>query len=256
MKQIIFILFLISITSNLIAQNTNQDSIRIEKLRTESGVDPTRVQSRIGYSILVQDLPDNEGIITNRASLTMGVNRWSLGIKAETVTRSPEIAGTGFKSGFGDIRFNVLNAFFVKDKHALAANAEFAIPTGGQQYGSGYFSVTPALTYSYTINSTLFLAFQPQYTFQLMKDPLYPDLSVITIRCFLAKFTKSGMFFVFEPRPVFDLTNNKTDFVLSPIIGKSLGGGYNLIALAEIATTNNLKTNRGQVYQFGFNKNF
>jgi hypothetical protein len=256
MKQIIFILFIIGTTSNLIAQNTNQDSIRIEKLRTESGVDPTRVQSRIGYSILVQDLPDNEGIITNRVSLTMGVNRWSLAIKAETVTRSPEIAGTGFKSGFGDIRFNVLNAFFVKDKHALAANAEFAIPTGGQQNGSGYFSVTPALTYSYTINPTLFLAFQPQYTFQLMKDPLYPDLSVITIRCFLAKFTKSGMFFVFEPRPVFDLTNNKTDFVLSPIIGKSLGGGYNLIALAEIATTNNLKTNRGQVYQFGFNKNF
>lgn len=256
MKQIIFILFTISTTLNLIAQNTNQDSINIEKLRTESGVDPTRVQSRIGYSILVQDLPDNEGIITNRASLTMGVNRWSLAIKAETVTRSPEIAGTGFKSGFGDIRFNVLNAFFVKGKHALAANAEFAIPTGGQQYGAGYFSVTPALTYSYTINPTLFLAFQPQYTFNLMKDPLYPDLSVITIRCFLAKFTKSGMFFVFEPRPIFDLTNNKTDFVISPIIGKSLGGGFNLIALAEIATTNNLKTNRGQVYQFGFNKNF
>jgi Putative MetA-pathway of phenol degradation len=255
-KQSILLLFFAISATSIVAQSNNTDSISIEKLRTESGVDPTRVQSRAGYSVLVQDLPETNGIITNRLSLNLGVNRWSLAIKAETVTRSPEIAGTGFKSGFGDIRFNVLNAFFVKGKHALAANAEFAIPTGGQQYGAGYFSVTPALTYSYTINPTLFLAFQPQYTFHLMKDPLYPDLSVITIRCFLAKFTKSGMFFVFEPRPVFDLTNNKTDFVLSPIIGKSLGGGFNLIALAEIATTNNLKTNRGQVYQFGLNKNF
>lgn len=256
MKYIVIVILSLNAASTLHAQTTNEDSARIEKLRTESGVDPTRVQSRIGYSILVQDLPAEKGIITNRASLTMGVNRWSLGIKAESVTRTPEVAGTGFKSGFGDIRFNVLNAFFVKGKHALAANAEFAIPTGGQQYGTGYFSVTPALTYSYTINPTLFLAFQPQYTFDIMKDPLYPELSVITIRCFLAKFTKSGMFFVFEPRPIFDLANNKTDFVLSPIIGKSLGGGFNLIALAEIATTSNLKTNRGQVYQFGFNKNF
>jgi hypothetical protein len=56
-------------------------------------------------------------------------------------------------------------------------------------------------------------------------------------------------------RPIFDLANNKP--ILSfPIIGKSLGAGFNLIALAEIATTSNLKTNRGQVFQFGFNKNF
>lgn len=186
----------------------------------------------------------------------MGVNRWSLALKAESVTRKPAIPGEGFNSGFGDMRFNILNAFFVKGKHALAANAEFVIPTGGQKYGAGYFSVTPALTYSYTINPTLFLAVQPQYTFQLMKDPQYPDLSVITIRSFLAKFTQSGFFFVFEPRPIFDLGNNKTDFVLSPIIGKSLGAGFNLIALAEFAATENLKNNRGQVYQFGFNKNF
>ena len=67
--------------------------------------------------------------------------------------------------------------------------------------GSQYFSATPGsyITYSYTINPSLFLAFQPQYTFQLLKDPLYPDLSVLTIRSFLAKFTKTGYFFVLEP---------------------------------------------------------
>jgi Putative MetA-pathway of phenol degradation len=255
-KHSILLLFFVISATSIIAQSSKTDSISIEKLRTESGVDPTRVQSRAGYSVLVQDLPETNGIITNRLSLNLGVNRWSLALKAESVTRTPTIPGSGFNSGFGDIRFNVLNAFFVKGKHALAANAEFAIPTGGTQYGSGYFSVTPALTYSYTINPTLFLAFQPQYSFDLMKDPLYPELSVITIRCFLAKFTASGMFFVFEPRPIFDLANHKTDFVISPIIGKSLGAGFNLIALAEIATTSNLQKNRGQVFQFGFNKNF
>lgn len=256
MKKIILLLVAIIATINLFAQNVQEDSISIEKLRTESGVDPTRVQSRIGYSILVQDLPKKAGIITNRVNFIMGVNRWSLGIKAESVTRTPEIAGNGFKSGFGDIRFNILNAFFVKGKHAMAANAEFAIPTGGQRYGAGYFSVTPAITYSYTINPTLFFALQPQYTFHLMKDPLYPDLSVITIRSFLAKFTKSGFFFVFEPRPIIDLANNQTDFIISPILGKSLGGGFNLITLAEIVTTNNLRTNRGHLFQIGFNRNF
>lgn len=256
MKYIIIVLLALSTISTLHAQTTNEDSARIEKLRTESGVDPTRVQSRIGYSVLAQDLPGSDGIITNRANFVLGVNRWTLGIKAESVTRTPEIAGTGFKSGFGDIRFNVLNAIFTKGKHAIAASAEFAIPTGGQQYGAGYFSVTPALTYSYTLKPTLFLAFQPQYSFHLMKDPLYPDLSVITIRSFLAKFTQSGFFFVLEPRPIFDLTNNKTDFVISPIIGKALGAGFNLIVLAEIATTSNLRNNRGHLYQVGFNKNF
>ena len=155
-----------------------------------------------------------------------------------------------------DIRFNLLNAFFVSAKHALAGNIEFAIPTGGTRYGLGYFSATPALTYSFTFNPTLFFAIQPQYSFDIMKDPAYPELSVLTIRSFLAKFTKTGFFFVFEPRPIIDLANQKTDLVLSPIVGKALGGGFNLIGLAEIALTENLRNQRGQVFQLGINKNF
>ena len=232
------------------------DSVDLEKLRRESGVDPTRVQSRAGYSILVQDLPENAGIITNRFSLNLGVSRWTFVVKAESVTRTPDVPGTGFHSGFGDIRFNVLNAFFVTEKHALAGNVEFSIPTGGTRYGSGYFSATPAMTYSYTFNPTLFFAIQPQYSFDIMKDPAYPELSVVTIRSFVAKFTKSGYFFVFEPRPIFDLASKKTDFVISPIIGKALGAGFNLIGLAEIALTENLRNNRGQIFQLGVNKNF
>jgi hypothetical protein len=241
------------LSSAIIAQT---DSASLEKLRRESGIDPTRVQTRAGFSIIVQDKPSTEGTISNRLNLNMGVGQWALQVKSEVVTNSPETPGKGFKSGMGDIRFNVLNAFFQKGKHAMALNAEFSVPSGGITYGSGYFSVTPGFTYSYTINPSFVFATQPQYSFDLLKDPLYPNLSVITIRSFLAKFTKSGYFFVFEPRPIFDLANNKTDFVISPITDKALGAGFNLIFLAEIATTENLRRSRGHIFQFGFNKNF
>jgi hypothetical protein len=89
-----------------------------------------------------------------------------------------------------------------------------------------------------------------------MKDPAYPELSVLTVRSFLAKFTDNGYFFVFEPRPIFDFGNHTTDFILSPIVGKSLGGGFNLIGLVEIPLTDNFREVRGTLYQFGFNKNF
>jgi hypothetical protein len=239
-----------------IQASAQSDSAAIEKLRTESGVDPTRVATRVGLSIVAQDLPGRAGIITNRLSLNLGVNRWSLSARLETAARTTGVPGTGFESSFGDFRINVLNAFLVKGKHAFAANAEFVVPTAKLGFGLPYFSVTPALTYSYTINPTLIFAVQPQYTFDLISDPAFPDLSVLTIRSFMAKFTKTGYFFVFEPRPIIDFGNDKVDFVISPIIGKSLGGGFNLIVLGEFPLTNNIHNARGIVWQFGFNKNF
>jgi hypothetical protein len=109
------------------------------------------------------------GQINNRLSLNLGVNRWNFSMKYESVTLTTGEPGTGFRSGMGDIKFSLLNAFYVNENHALAGSAEFSISTGKPGFGSQYFSLTPAMTYSYTINPTLFLAFQPQYTFQLMK---------------------------------------------------------------------------------------
>jgi hypothetical protein len=245
------ILVCISLTSA-----AQSDSVNIDRLRTESGVDPTRVQSRAGYTFIIQDIPGNKSLLTNRAVLTLGVNRWSFAMKYEVLAGHDGIPGSGFKTSGGDIRFNILNAFYVKGKIALAGNVEFSIPTAKPGFGVPYLSATPALTFSYTIDPTLFLAVQPQYTFDLARDEAYPDLSVLTIRSFLAKFTKTGYFFVFEPRPVFDFEMDKVDFVVSPIIGKSLGAGFNLIILAEIPLTENLRNARGNLFQFGFNKNF
>lgn len=232
------------------------DSLAIEKLRTESGVDPTRVNSRVGYSTLYFNKANNASLISSKFSIVLGINRWSFSIKPELISLHNGISGTGFETAFSDLKFSILNAFYVKGKNSLAGSIEFSLPFGKREFGSQMFTATPAITYSYTINSSLFLAVQPQYTFAIAKDNLYPNLSVLTNRIFIAKFSKTGMFYVFEPRTIFDFENENFDLILSPIIGKSLGAGFNLIALMEIPTKKSTLHNRGVLYQIGFNKNF
>lgn len=118
-KKLLAILFLISLNSLVYAQN---DSIATDKIRTESGVDPTRVNSRVGYSVLYYNQADNRAQITNRATLTLGVNRWSFAIRPEFTSIHNGVPGTGFQSGMGDFKFTILNAFYVKDKNAIAGS--------------------------------------------------------------------------------------------------------------------------------------
>jgi hypothetical protein len=236
--------------------NAQSDTLSLDKLRTESGVDPTRVNSRIGYSVLYFDKSDNIASVSNKLNLTLGVNKWSFSIKPEIVSLYNGEPGTGFSTGFSDLKFSILNAFYINGKNSIAGSIEFNLPFGKPDIGSQYFSATPAITYAYTIKTSLFFAIQPQYTFAIAKDELYPDLSVLTVRIFLAKFTKKGTFFVFEPRTVVDFESNSIDMILSPIIGKSLGAGFNLICLMEIPTKQSTIDSRGILYQIGFNKNF
>ena len=233
-----------------------QEEADLDKIRTESGVDPTRVSSRVGYTLLIQDPAEDAGQITNRVTLNLGVNRWSFSAKYEAMSKTSGVPGSGFESSFNDVKFNILNAFYVEGPSAFAGAVEFSIPFGKPGFGSQYFSMMPSLTYSYTINPSLFLAFQPQYIFDLMKDPVYPELSVLTVRSFLAKFWQSGYFAVIEPRPIYDFTNENFDLIISPIVGKALGGGYNLIFLAEFPTKKSTFDTKGPVYQFGVNKSF
>lgn len=233
-----------------------QEESDLEKLRTQSGVDPTRVATRVSYTLLIQNPDGNAGQITNRIGVNIGVDRWSFSAKYEAMSKTTGIPGSGFESSFNDVKFSILNAFFVEGSHAIAGAVEFSVPFGKPGFGSQYFTMMPILTYSYTINPSLFLAFQPQYIFDLMKDPIYPELSVLTIRSFLAKFWESGYFVVFEPRPVYDFTNENFDLIISPILGKALGGGFNLIFLAEFPTKKSTFDSKGPVYQFGFNKSF
>ncbi len=247
------IVLLLSISNIVMAQS---DTISVDKLRTESGVDPTRVNSRVGYSVLYYDKAFNASSISNKINIILGVNRWSFSLKPEIISIHNGQSGTGFHSGFSDLKFSILNAFYLNGKHSLAGSVEFTIPLGKQDLGSQIFAATPAITYAYTINTSLFLAIQPQYTFSIAKDNLYPDLAILTNRIFIAKFTKKGVFYVLEPRTIIDFETNTFDFILSPIVGKSLGAGFNLIGLMEIPTKQSTIDSRGILYQIGFNKNF
>lgn len=249
-------LFFIILLFPCIRTFSQTDSLALEKLRTESGVDPTRVNSRVGFSTLYFDQANNASAISNKFSIVLGVNRWSFSIKPEIISLHTGISGTGFKTAFSDAKFSILNAFYVNGKNSIAGSVEFNLPFGKQGFGIQMFTATPAITYSRTINSTLFLAIQPQYSFAIAKDNFYQDISVSTVRIFIAKFTKTGMFYVFEPRTIFDFENETFDLIISPIIGKSLGAGFNLIGLMEIPTKKSTLNNRGILYQIGFNKNF
>lgn len=251
LKFLIIAVFLFS--DLIIAQQVSDD---IDKIRTESGIDPTRISTRISYSILIQNPDGAAGQITNRLSLSIGVGSWSISTKYETLSKISGTPGSGFESNFSDVKFGILNSFYVEGPHALAAAMEFSIPTGKEGFGSQYFSLRPSLSYALTISPSVFLAFQPQYIFDLMKDPLYPELSVLTIRSFLAKFWESGYFAVIEPRPVYNFSNKKFEMIISPILGKALGGGFNLIFLAEFPIKKSTYNDIGPVYQVGFNKTF
>lgn len=232
----------------------SQEESDLEKLRTESGVDPTRISSRIANTIIFQDPKGDAGLVANRFSINLGVDRWSFTSKVEVVGIMNGVPGSGFESGFNDLKFSILNAFYIEGSNALAGSVEFSVPSGKRGIGSQYFSVTPALVYSLTLSPSLFLAVQPQYTFDLLKDPAYPDLSVLTTRVFLAKFVQGGYFFVAEPRPIYNFTSENFDLTLAGIVGKSLGGGFNLIFLAEFPTKKTTFEQSGPFYQFGFNK--
>ncbi len=141
-KRFLLALVLLTTYSALFAQN-NADSVDLEKLRRESGVDPTRVQSRAGYTFLMFDREGSAGQINNRLSLNLGVNRWNFSMKYDVISLATGEPGSGFSSGMGDIRFSILNAFYAEGNHAVAGSVEFSMPTGKPGFGSQYFSSYP-----------------------------------------------------------------------------------------------------------------
>jgi hypothetical protein len=253
MKRIYFLLFFTISAAYALAQS---DSAAMDKMVRESGIDPTRVQSRASYSFLVSDPSGSALRVLNRVVFNLGVNRWSFTGKYEMVSVYKDDTAGVFSTGSGDLKVNVLNAFFVKGKHALAGSAEVTLPLGKPGFGLQYFALMPALTYSYTINPSLIFAVQPQYLFNMAKGKEYPQLSVLTVRVFIAKFTKSGYFFVIEPRPVYDFTNENFELIIAPIIGKALGKGFNIVFLSEWPTSSDLWKTTGALYQFGLSKSF
>ncbi|MBL8002407.1 MAG: hypothetical protein JNL05_10635 [Flavobacteriales bacterium] len=252
---ITFLLVLVTLLARAQSDTTGQ-AAKLEEQRAQSGVDPTRVMSRVSYSPYVLDPSGDAVSFNNRFRYVLGLGSWSMGLRQEFSSVHSGEPGTGFTTGRGDLRLSVLNAFHVKGRTAFAASADLDMPTGSAGFTTNAAVLTLGLTYSYTIKPTLIFACQPQYTFAPVKDAAVPDISTVTLRSFLAHFRTSGWFYVFEPRPVFDLANDNFDLVLSPIAGKNLAKGFSVVALAEFHIDADVRASRGDQYQLGISKNF
>lgn len=263
MRKYAILLLFVVLSAIQFVYSQEKTKLTTEEIRTQSGIDPTRVNSKIGYSVMYYDKEDRNTQIKNRIALNVGVNKWSFTLKGDLVSILDDPALTdadgnveSFRTGIGDAKFSILNAFYNKGKVALAGSIEFVLPLGKGDFGSGYFSATPAMTLSYTINQGLFLAVQLQYSFGIARSESYPTLSVLTTRIFAAKFLNSGYFFVLEPRPIYNFANGEFDLIVSPLVGKALGKGFNLILLSEIPTKQATINSKGVLVQLGVNKSF
>lgn len=232
----------------------------VDKLRTQSGIDPTRVPTGAGYYVMHYNKEGDIAQIDNRFVGNIGIHNWSFQLKFDFVTTN-NLADGMFRTGYGDTKLNIQNAFYVKGKNAFAGAVEFTFPTASNSIANGagigsHFIAMPSFTWSHTVTPSVLFVLQPQYAFSMAKDLYVPDLSLLTMRIFVAKFYKTGYFFVVEPRPMYDFQRDRFDLILSPIMGKALGKGYNAIVLTEIPTKSSTIKNRGILIKAGLNANF
>lgn len=232
----------------------------IEKLRTQSGIDPTRVPKGVCYHVTYYDRDGDLAEINNRLMFNLGIKKWSFQLKSDFITTNNFADGL-FRTGYGDLKFNIQNVLYAKGRNAIAGSVEFGFPTASHSISGAaniakHFTAMPTFTWSHTLTPSFIVVMQPQYLFNMAKNLNTSDISLLTVRIFVAKFTKAGYFFVFEPRPMYDFKNDNFDLILSPIIGKALGRGYNMLLLGEVPTKSSTYNSRGLMIKVGINANF
>jgi hypothetical protein len=252
----LILLFLIS--NRIAAQEADSTRIKeLEKLRKESGVDPTRVSTRFNYGQEFLDPKGSGYSYNNTFKLTVGIGSWAFYIKTRArSTYNPGKPNGTFSSGIDDFTFSAANTVYYKGKNAVNVGVELLAPVGNQAFSSQSFLMTPNFTYAYTISPKLIFALNPQYSFTVAKSDIVPAVSLATIRPFFAGFFPSGVFAVIEPRVLYDFKAKQFDLVISPILGKSLGKGWNIVAIVEAPVTNQRIENLGMIYKLGVQKNF
>jgi hypothetical protein len=249
---VLFCLFSTKVTAQ--TDTKQEDTTAIEHIRAESGLDPIIIHSKIAFTSFINDPKGPSGRIANSVSLSLSVKRWSIGLKGSLVSVMSGNPGEGFHSAAGDFELSLQNKVYAHGKHAIAVTGVLAFPTGKMGYGSQYFSFTPVLTYIYALKPSVIFALQPQYSFHVMKDQLYPGLSLLTVRALAAKFTKTGLVFGMEMKPIINIEANIFYLFTTLFVGKSLGAGFNILFLCD-APANKPAVEKGPTFQFGINRN-
>ena len=245
------------LSTELSAQtDTNRkDTLSYEQIRGQSGLDPVIIHSKYIFTSFINDLEGSSCLITNTAGILLAIKKWGLSLESSVVTVKSKSSGDGFSSGLGDIKFTLSNKIYAKGKHSIAVAGKLGFPTGKAGFGSQYLSLTPVLTYIYAPNPSIILALQPQYSFHLLKNSLYPDLSLLTVKLLFAKFHKSGFVYGVELKPGMNFTGSDFNLFISPFLSQSLGAGFNLLFLCDMPATG-ATIKKGATYQLSFNRNF
>ena len=128
-----------------------EEHLSLDEVRTQSGVDPTRIISKIGFSTWYFDKEAGNAQVNNRISATFGVDDWAFNVRMDLVSINNVPGRRGFVTGAGNMKVNILNSFYNNGRHALAASVDLAFPTASQAIDAaaglnGYFYLTPALT--------------------------------------------------------------------------------------------------------------
>lgn len=241
--------------ANAQTDTKQKDTTSIEHVRAASGIDPIIIRSKIVFTSFINNPKGPSGSITNTAGLSLGVKNWAVGIYGSEVTVLSGNPGEGFHSATGDFMLSLQNTVYSRGKHAIAVTGVLTFPTGKKGCGSQYFSLTPVLTYIYALKPSLIFAVQPQYSFHLLKDPVYPPLRMLSVRSLVAKFTKTGFVYGLEIKPTINLEADKFYLFLSPFVSKSLGAGFNVLFLYDMPI-NKPARDKGPTFQLGINRNF
>ena len=82
-----------------------EEHLSLDEVRTQSGVDPTRIISKIGFSTWYFDKEAGNAQVNNRISATFGVDDWAFNVRMDLVSINNVPGRRGFfVTGAGNMK--------------------------------------------------------------------------------------------------------------------------------------------------------
>jgi hypothetical protein len=232
------------------------DSAAAERVRTESGIDPTRIVSVAGVGFEVVDFPGDRFASAVIPRLGIGAGAWSAALDTRLAATYAGEPGASLVTGLGDVGLTLVRAFRPAARHAVAVGAELSLPVGRPEIGGRAVSVTPSVTWAWTLRPWLVVAAQPQYERSLLRASDAPATSILTLRGFVAVFRPSGWFYVLEGRVREDFELGRSYAQVAPVVGKNIGRGFNLAATLDLPLSSAARDRFGVLWRVGVQRVF
>jgi hypothetical protein len=232
------------------------DSAAADRVRTESGIDPTRIVSAVGVGFEVVDFPGDRFASAVIPRLGIGAGAWSASLDTRLAATYSGEPGAPLVTGLGDVGLTLVRAVLPSARHSLALAAELVLPVGDPAIGGRAVRITPSVTWAWTVRPWLVVAAQPQYERTLLRPSEVPAVSLLTLRGFVAVFRPSGWFYVLEARVRQDFEAERSYVQVAPVVGKNIGRSVNLAARLDLPISGTARERYGVVYRVGVQRVF